>query len=167
VSLKRGQKLAVTATVSGHTDVSYTLKLQIYPPTREADVFGDSASGSFGGSDTNVALNVSGQTVGETGTVSDDYYQVSGTYCVSLGAQTTDTRFNPPQSTPDAVRRHRRGQPQPTATPAPPPDRRPAPQLAGARVRSGRGELGEAIVLALSLGGLLGFAAVRLGHLRP
>jgi hypothetical protein len=168
VSLKRGQKLDVTATVTGHADVSYTLKLQIYSPAREADVFDGSESGSFGVSDTNVALNASGQTVGETGTVSDDYYQVSGTYYVSLRAQTTDTRFNPPQfDTQLQFDVTGQVQPEPTATPTSTPGPEPAPQLPSASVRSGRGELGEAIVLALSLGGLLGFAAVRLGHLHP
>jgi hypothetical protein len=170
VALERGQKLDVTATVSGTADVGYSLKLQIYSPAREPDPFDGEASDSLSGSDQSVALNVSGQTVGETGTTSDQYYQVSGNYYVVLSAETSATRFNPPQfDTQLQVDVTGTVQPEPTATAAPQATPEPvqAPQLPSASVRSGHGELGEAIVLALSLGGLLGFAGVRLGHLRP
>jgi hypothetical protein len=56
-------------------------------------------------------------------------------------------------------------QPEPTATPAPTQTPEPA-QRQSAAVRSGHGELGQVIVLALSLGALVGFGAVRLGRLR-
>ena len=171
VALKRGQKLDVTATVNGTADVGYGIRLQIYSPAREPDPFNGEQSNTLSGSDQSVALNVSGQTVGETGTTSDQYYQVSGTYYVVLSAETSATRFNPPQfDTQLQFDVSGDVQPEPTATAQPQstPEPEPtAPVPAGASVRSGHGELGEAIVLALSLGGLLGFAGVRLGHLRP
>ena len=52
------------------------------------------------------------------------------------------------------------------ATPAPAQDEPAPPVPPTASVRGDHGELGEVIVLALSLGALLGFAAVRLGRLR-
>jgi hypothetical protein len=168
IELKRGQKLTATATVSGTTDTTYTVRLQIYSPAREGDAFDGEDSTSFTTTDDSVSLDVTGQTVGETGTTSDQYYQVSGTYYVGLSATSTDTRFNPPQfDTQLQFDVAGVAQPEPTATPAAPEDDEPAPQApVAADVRSGHGELGEVIVLALSLGALLGFAAVRLGRLR-
>jgi hypothetical protein len=168
IELKRGQKLTATATVSGTTDTTYNVRLQIYSPAREGDVFSGEESASFTPTDDSVSLEVTGQTVGESGTISDQYYQVSGTYYVGLSATSGDTRFNPPQFD-TQLQFDVTGvvQPEPTATPAAPaPDEAaPAPPVAS-DVRSGHGELGAVIVLALSLGALLGFAAVRLGRLR-
>jgi hypothetical protein len=168
IEVKRGQKLTATATVTGSTDTSYRIELQIYSPLREPDPLDGQASETFVSSDDSIALNVSGQTVGETGVSSDEYYQVSGTYYVSLAANSTDTRFNPPQfDTQLQFDVTGEVQPEPTAAPQPdrPDEQAPAPPVA-ADVHSGHGELGEVIVLALSLGALLGFAAVRLGRLR-
>jgi hypothetical protein len=157
--------------VSGHTETTYTIRLQLYSTLREPDPGDGEASDTFGSFDDNIAISASGQTVGETGVSSDEYYQVSGRYYVSLAAETSDRRFNPPQfDTQLQFDVTGQVQPEPTATPAPTAtaEPEPAPQTpASASVRSGHGELGEAIVLALSLGGLLGFAGVRLGHLRP
>jgi hypothetical protein len=168
IELKRGQKLTATATVSGTTDTSYTIRLQIYSPAREADPIAGQDSTSFSSFDDSVSLDVTGQTVGETGTSSADYYQVSGTYYLGLSATSSDTRFNPPQfDTQLQFDVTGVAQAEPTATPAAPEEDEPAPQSpVAADVRSGHGELGEVIVLALSLGALLGFAAVRLGRLR-
>jgi len=167
IELKRGQKLTATATVNGHTDTTYGIQLQIYSPAREADPFDGEASETLISSDDSIALSVSGQTVGETGTTSDDYYQVAGTYYVSLAANSSDTRFNPPQfDTQLQFEVTGVAQPEPTATPAPAQDEPAPPVTPTASVRGEHGELGMAIVLALSLGALLGFAAVRLGRLR-
>jgi hypothetical protein len=166
IELKRGQKLDATATVRGSTQTGYTVRLQIYSPAREPDPFSGEANDIISESDDNAALRVSGQTVGETGTTSDQYYQVSGTYYVALSATSSDTRFNPPQfDTELQFDVTGQVQPEPTATPAPEETPEPAPQPS-ADVRSGHGELGEVIVLALSLGALGGFGAVRLGRLR-
>jgi hypothetical protein len=168
IELKRGQKLAATATVSGTTDTTYAVRLQIFSPAREGDSLGGEDSTSFSSFDDSISLDVAGQTVGETGTSGDQYYQVSGTYYVGLSATSSDTRFNPPQfDTELQFDVTGQVQPEPTATPAPTETPAPAPpQQQSADVRSGHGELGEVIVLALSLGALLGFAAVRLGRLR-
>lgn len=168
VQVKRGQKLTATATVSGSTDTTYTVRLQIYSPAREGDTLGGEDSTSFTSFDDSVSLDVAGQTVGETGTSGAQYYQVSGTYYVSLAATSSDTRFTPPQfDTQLQFDVTGVAQPEPTATPAQPQEDEPAPAPpVAASVRSGHGELGEVIVLALSLGALLGFAAVRLGRLR-
>ena len=106
--------------------------------------------------------------MGETGTSGAQYYQLSGTYYVSLAATSSDTRFTPPQfDTQLQFDVTGVAQPEPTATPAQPQEDEPAPAPpVAASVRSGHGELGEVIVLALSLGALLGFAAVRRGRLR-
>jgi hypothetical protein len=168
IELKRGQKLTAIATVSGTTDTTYTVRLQIYSPARESDSFAGQDSTSFTATDDSVSLDATGQTVGETGTTSDQNYQVSGTYYVGLSATSSDTRFNPPQfDTQLQFDVTGVAQPETTATPAPSEEDEatPAPRVA-ADVRSGHGELGEVIVLALSLGALLGFAAVRLGRLR-
>jgi hypothetical protein len=168
VDLKRGQKLSATATVNGSTQTTYTVRLQIYSPAREPDPFDGEANDILTSTDDSIALNVSGQTVGETGTTSAQYYQVSGTYYVALSATSSDTRFNPPQfDTELQFDVTGQVQPEPTATPAPTETPAPAPpQQQSADVRSGHGELGEVIVLALSLGALVGFGAVRLGRLR-
>jgi hypothetical protein len=168
IEVKRGQKLAATATVSGSTDTTYTVRLQIYSPAREGDGLGGQDSTSFTSFDDSVSLDVAGQTVGETGTSGAEYYQVSGTYYVGLSATSSDTRFAPPQfDTQLQFDVTGVAQPEPTATPAAPDEDEPAPAPPiAASVRSGHGELGEVIVLALSLGALLGFAAVRLGRLR-
>jgi hypothetical protein len=168
IELKRGQKLTATATVSGSTDTIYTIRLQIYSPAREGDAFSGEDSSIFTASDDSVSLDVTGQTVGETGTTSDQYYQVSGSYYVGLSATSSDTRFNPPQfDTQLQLDVTGVAQPEPTASPAAPEQNEPAPaRPVAADVRSGHGELGAVIVLALSLGALLGFAAVRLGRLR-
>jgi hypothetical protein len=168
IEVKRGQKLAATATVSGSTETTYTVRLQIYSPAREGDGLGGQDSTSFTSFDDSVSLDVAGQTVGETGTSGAEYYQVSGTYYVGLSATSPDTRFTPPQfDTQLQFDVTGVAQPEPTATPAAPDQDEPAPAPpVAASVRSGHGELGEVIVLALSLGALLGFAAVRLGRLR-
>jgi hypothetical protein len=167
IELKRGQKLTATGTISGTTDTTYTVRLQIYSPAREADSFAGEDSTSFTTADDSVSLDVTGQTVGETGTSSDQYYQVSGTYYVGLSATSSDTRFNPPQfDTQLQFDVTGIAQPEPTATPAPAQDEPAPPVPPTASVRGDHGELGEVIVLALSLGALLGFAAVRLGRLR-
>ena len=168
IELARGQRLTATATVSGTSDTTYTVRLEIYSPAREGDTLDGEDSTSFTSSDDSVSLDVAGQTVGETGTSSDEYYQVSGTYYVGLSATSSDTRFNPPQfDTQLQFDVTGVAQPEPTATPAQPEEDEPVPDApVAADVRSGHGELGEVIVLALSLGALLGFAAVRLGRLR-
>jgi hypothetical protein len=128
VELKRGQKLTATATVSGSTDTSYAVRLQIYSPARQADPLNGEDSTSFSSFDDSVSLDVTGQTVGETGTSSDDYYQLSGNYYVGLSATSSDTRFNPPQfDTQLQFDVTGVAQPEPTATPAAPDEDEPAP----------------------------------------
>jgi len=168
IEVKRGQKLAATATVSGSTDTTYAVRLQIFSPARESDSLDGEDSTSFSSFDDSVSLDVTGQTVGETGTSSDEHYQVSGTYYVALSATSNDTRFNPPQfDTQLQFDVTGVAQPEATASPAAPEQDEPAPAPpVSADVRSGNGEVGMVIVLALSLGALLGFAAVRLGRLR-
>ena len=88
VQLKAGQKLTAGATVSGRTDGSYIMKLGLYSPLREKDVFDGEQNEPYGQTDRSASMRVEGQTVGEedgTGS-SDRIYTEPGTYYISLAA---------------------------------------------------------------------------------
>jgi hypothetical protein len=170
VSLKPGQRLTAGATVSGRTDTSYFITLQIYSPIREEDVFDGEQRDTFGQNDRSKSLRVEGQRVGEDdGGVADSVYADPGTYYVSLSAfdvgrnleaDQFDTEIDL-QVTGEVIE-----EPTPTAT-AEPADEVDAPDestagLDGGAGDGGGGELGMAIVFGLALGGLLGFGARRL-----
>ena len=171
VSLKPGQKLTAGLTVSGRTDASYFMKLALYSPLREKDVFDGEQTEPYGQTDRSASLRVEGKPVGE------DERRQSTTASTPSPAPTTS------RSAADDSGRQPRGGPVRHAA-RPPGDgrdhrradadqdaRRP-PQTAdpgrdrGARRRAadggGSGELGMAIVLGLALGGLVGFGVRRL-----
>ena len=88
VNLKPGQQLTAGATVSGRTEGSYFMKLNIYSPLRQKDAFKGSETEGFGAADKSVSLRVEGQRVGErnAGGSSDSVFAEPGTYYVSVAA---------------------------------------------------------------------------------
>ena len=88
VNLKPGQQLTAGVTVSGRTEGSYFMKLNIYSPLRQKDVFKGSQTEGFGATDKSTSLRVEGQRVGErnAGGNSDSVYAEPGTYYVSVAA---------------------------------------------------------------------------------
>ena len=64
VTLKPGQQLTAGATVSGRTESSYFMRMSIYSPLREKDVFKGTQTDSYASSDKSVSLRVEGQRVG-------------------------------------------------------------------------------------------------------
>jgi hypothetical protein len=169
VSLKPGQKLTAGLTVAGRTDTSYFMKLALYSPLREKDIFDGEQTESYGGSDRSASLRVEGQRVGEDdGGTSDRIYAEPGTYYVSVAADDAGNNLEAdqfdtsidlqvtgeiiPEATPTAT-------PEPAATAAP-------DDTAGLGSSGdgdgGSGELGIAIVFGLALGALVGFGVRRL-----
>lgn len=171
VSLKPGQKLTAGLTVSGRTDTSYFMKLGLYSPLREKDIFDGEQTESFGGSDRSASLRVEGQRVGEEdGGISDRVYSEPGTYYVSVAADDAGNNLEAdqfdclldlqvtgeviPEATPTAT-------PEAAAT-AEPDDTAGLGSGGGGDGDGDGGELGMAIVLGLALGGLVGFGVRRL-----
>jgi hypothetical protein len=165
VSLKPGQKLTAGATVSGRTEGSYFIKLAIYSPLREKDVFKGAQTEGFGASDKSASLRVEGQTVGEkNGGNSDSVYAEPGTFYVSLAADDFGRNTEAEQFD-SLVDLQVTGTPIPEATPtatAKPAQTVQAGGLDSGDDDGGSGELGMAIVLGLALGGLVGFGVRRL-----
>jgi hypothetical protein len=168
VSLKPGQKLTAGLTVSGRTDASYFMKLAIYSPLREKDIFDGEQTDAYGGSDRSASLRVEGQRVGEEdGGSSDRIYAEPGTYYVSVSADDQGNNLEADQfdtSIDLQVTGEIIPEPTPTATPeaaatAEPDD---TAGLGPSGDSGGSGELGMAIVLGLALGGLVGFGVRRL-----
>ena len=172
VSLKPGQKLTAGLTMSGRTDASYFVKLVIYSPLREKDVFDGEQTESYGGQDRSTSLRVEGQRVGEDdGGVNDRIYSEPGTYYVSVAADDQGTNVEAdqfdtlidlqvtgeiiPEATPTAT-------PEAAATAEPEDPDETAGLGSSAGGDGGGGELGMAIVLGLALGGLVGFGVRRL-----
>ncbi len=169
VNLKPGQQLTAGVTVSGRTEGSYFMKLNIYGPLRQKDAFKGSQTEGFGAADKSVSLRVEGQRVGErnAGGSSDSVFAEPGTYYVSvaaddfgrnLEADQFDTLLDLqvtgaviPQATPTA-----------TAKPAATVQSGQTAGLGGGGGSGGSGELGITIVLGLALGGLVGFGLRRL-----
>jgi hypothetical protein len=169
VSLKPGQKLSAGLTVSGRTDSSYFMKLALYNPLREKDVFDGEQTESYGPSDRSASLRVEGQGVGEAnGGTSERIYSEPGTYYISVGAD--DAGDNPEADQFDSLLDLQvSGEiiPEPTPTKTPEAAKTADPgQTAGLGGGDGggggSGELGMAIVLGLALGGLVGFGVRRL-----
>ena len=171
VTLKPGQKITAGLTVSGRTDASYFMKLVLYSPLREKDVFDGEQTESYGQTDRSASLRVEGQRVGEEdGGISDSVYSEPGTYYVSAAADDRGNNLEAEQF--DAlldlqVTGEIIPEPTPTATPEPaataePDDETAGLGSAGAADDGGSGELGIAIVLGLALGGLVGFGVRRL-----
>ena len=172
VSLKPGQKLTAGMTMTGRTDASYFIKLVIYSPLREKDVFDGEQTESFSGSERSASLRVEGQRVGEDdGGVNDRIYSEPGTYYVSVAADDQGTNVEAdqfdtlidlqvtgeiiPEATPTAT-------PEAAATAEPEDPDETAGLGSSAGGDGGGGELGMAIVLGLALGGLVGFGVRRL-----
>ena len=170
VSLKPGQTLNAGATVKGRTESSYSIRLQIFNPVREDDVYDGEQSSSYGQSDRSVSLRVEGQRVGEVDRgSSDDLYAEPGTYYVSLTADDRGSNLEAEQFD-SSIDLQVTGQVIPKATPTATaePAKTAAPAGATAGLGGGGGgdggggELGMAIVLGLALGGLVGFGLRRL-----
>lgn len=170
VTLKPGQKLTAGATVSGRTDGSYFIKLAIYSPLRQKDVFKGAQTEGFGAADKSVSLRVEGQTVGERANqgTSDSVYAEPGTFYVSLAADDFGRNLEADQFD-SLLDLQVSGTPIPQATPTATPKPAATVQSGGtAGLGSGdgdgggSGELGMAIVLGLALGGLVGFGVRRL-----
>jgi hypothetical protein len=170
VSLKPGQKLTAGLTVSGRTDASYFMKLGLYSPLREKDIFDGEQTESFGGSDRSASLRVEGQRVGEEdGGISDRVYSEPGAYYVSVAADDAGNNLEADQF--DCLLDLQvTGEIIPDATPTAPPEAAATAEpedTAGLGSSGGGGdgdggELGMAIVLGLALGGLVGFGVRRL-----
>ncbi|HYH90004.1 MAG TPA: hypothetical protein VEX67_12270 [Solirubrobacteraceae bacterium] len=172
VNLKPGQKLTAGMTMTGRTDASYFIKLVIYSPLREKDIFDGEQTESFSGSERSASLRVEGQRVGEDdGGVNDRIYSEPGTYYVSVAADDQGTNVEAdqfdtlidlqvsgeiiPEATPTAT-------PEAAATAEPEDPDETAGLGSSAGGDGGGGELGMAIVLGLALGGLVGFGVRRL-----
>jgi hypothetical protein len=169
VDLKPGQRLTAGLTVSGRTDTSYFMKLALYSPLREKDVFDGEQTEPYGQTDRSASLRVEGKRVGEEGGgVSDRIYADPGTYYISVaadhaGADPEADQFDSlldlqvtgeiiPEATPTAT-------PEPAATAE---SEETAGLGSGGGGGGGSAELGLAIVLGLALGGLVGFGVRRL-----
>ena len=169
VTLKPGQTLTAGATVTGRTNSSYSMTLQIYNPVREEAIGDGEQSAAYGPTDRSASLRVEGAGVGEpNGAVTSNVFAEPGTYYVSLAANDRGRNLEAEQfdSTIDLqVTGTVIPQATPTATAAPASTAAPADQaggLDGGGGTGGGGELGMAIVLGLSLGGLVGFGVRRL-----
>jgi hypothetical protein len=168
VSLKPGQKLTAGLTVNGKTDGSYFIKLGIYSPLREKDVFDGQQTESYGSNDRSASLRVEGQTVGEKDAGnSDSVYAEPGTFYVSVAADDFGRNEQADQFD-TLIDLQVSGTPIPEATPTATPKPAATVQsggtagLGGSDDDGGSGELGIAIVLGLALGGLVGFGVRRL-----
>jgi hypothetical protein len=168
VTLKPGQKLTAGLTVSGRTDTSYFMKLGIYSPLREADIFKGAQTAAYGSNDRSASLRVEGQRVGEKNSGSSDrVYAEPGTYYVSVAADDQGRNVEADQFD-SLIDLQVTGAVIPAATPTP--SAAPAATaepgttagLGGGSGDGGSGELGTAIVLGLALGGLVGFGVRRL-----
>jgi hypothetical protein len=168
VTLKPGQQLTAGATVSGRTESSYFMRMSIYSPLREKDVFKGTQTDSYASSDKSVSLRVEGQRVGEKGGGnSDTVYSEPGTFYVSVAADDQGRNLEADQFdtlidlqvTGNVI-----ATPTPTATakPAATVESGQTAGLGGGDGGGGSGELGMTIVLALTLGGLVGFGVRRL-----
>jgi hypothetical protein len=170
VVLKPGQKLTAGATITGRSDSSYLMRLQIYNPLRDEDAFDGEQSESFGQTDTSVSLRVEGQRVGEdNGGTSDSKYAEPGTYYISVQADDVGRNLQAEQFDVELdlqVTGEVIATPTPTPRPedAKPEDEPPVSSSSGGD--GGGGDVGMAIVLGLSLGGLVGFGVRRLNELR-
>jgi hypothetical protein len=168
VTLKPGQQLTAGATVSGRTASSYfIIRMSIYSPLREKDVFKGTQTDAYGSTDKSASLRVEGQRVGEKGGGnSDSVYSEPGTFYVSVAADDRGRNLEADQFdtlidlqvTGDVI-----------ATPTPTASAKPAATVASGQTAGlggggggGSGELGMTIVLALALGGLVGFGVRRL-----
>jgi len=168
VELKPGQKLTAGLTVKGRTDSSYFMKLALYSPLREKDVFDGEETEPYGQTDRSASMRVEGKPVGEENTgVQSDIYSEPGTYFISVAAD--DAGGNPVADQFDSildlqVTGEIIATPTPTATPkaAATVDSGSTAGLGGGDGDGGSGELGMAIVLGLALGGLVGFGVRRL-----
>ena len=168
VELKPGQKLTAGLTVKGRTDSSYFMKLALYSPLREKDVFDGEETEPYGQSDRSASMRVEGKPVGEENTgVQSDIYSEPGTYYISVAAD--DAGGNPVADQFDSildlqVTGEIIATPTPTKTPeaAATEDSGSTAGLGGGDGDGGSGELGMAIVLGLALGGLVGFGVRRL-----
>jgi hypothetical protein len=168
VTLKPGQQLTAGATVSGRTESSYFMRMSIYSPLREKDVFKGTQTDSYASSDKSVSLRVEGQRVGEQGGGnSDTVYSEPGTFYVSVAADDQGRNLEADQFD-TLIDLQVTGNVIPTPTPtatAKPAATVESGQTAGLGVGDGgggSGELGMTIVLALALGGLVGFGVRRL-----
>ena len=168
VALKPGQQLTAGATVSGRTNSSYFMRMSIYSPLREKDVFKGTQTDSYASSDKSVSLRVEGQRVGEKGGGnSDTVYSEPGTFYVSVAADDQGRNLEADQFD-TLIDLQVTGNVIPTSTPtatANPAATVGSGQTAGLGAGDGgggSGELGMTIVLALTLGGLVGFGVRRL-----
>ena len=168
VTLKPGQQLTAGATVSGRTESSYFMRMSIYSPLREKDVFKGTQTDSYASSDKSVSLRVEGQRVGEKGGGnSDTVYSEPGTFYVSVAADDQGRNLEADQFD-TLIDLQVTGNviptPTPTATakPAATVESGQTAGLGGGDGGGGSGELGMTIVLALTLGGLVGFGVRRL-----
>jgi hypothetical protein len=168
VSLKPGQKVTAGLTLKGRTDSSYFMKLALYNPLREKDVFDGEQTEPYGQTDRSASMRVEGKTVGEeNGGTSDRIYAEPGTYYISVAAD--DAGQNAEADQFDSVLDLQvSGTPIATPTPTKTPDAAATADpgqtagLGGGGDGGGSGELGIAIVLGLALGGLVGFGVRRL-----
>jgi hypothetical protein len=168
VTLKPGQQLTAGATVSGRTESSYFMRMSIYSPLREKDVFKGSQTDPYASTDKSVSLRVEGQRVGEEGGGnSDTVYAEPGTFYVSVAADDQGRNLEADQFD-TLIDLQVTGNVIPTATPtatAKPAATVESGQTAGLGAGGGgggSGELGMTIVLGLALGGLVGFGFRRL-----
>jgi len=169
VELKPGQKLNAGATVKGRTESSYFMRLEIYNPLREDDVFDGQQTAAYGQNDRSASLRVEGQRVGEDdGGTSDRLYAEPGTYYVSLAAGDQGNNLEAEQFD-TSIDLQVTGEIIPAATPTATAESaetaEPEEETAGLGSSGGNGgggELGLAIVLGLALGGLTGFGVRRL-----
>jgi hypothetical protein len=170
VSLRPGQKLTAGLTVNGRTDTSYFMKLALYSPLREKDVFDGEQTEPYSASDRSASLRVEGQRVGEEdGGSSDRIYAEPGTYYISVAADDQGRNLEADQfdSLLDLqVTGEIIPEPTPSATPEPAATAESGETAGlgggGAGGDGGSGELGMAILLGLALGGLVGFGVRRL-----
>ncbi len=167
VSLKPGQKLTAGLTVSGKTDGSYFVKLAIYSPLREKDLSDGEQTEAYGSNDRSASLRVEGQTVGEKDAGnSDSVYAEPGTFYVSVAADDFGSNEQADQFD-TLIDLQVSGNVIPTPTPTA--TAKPAATVESGQTAGlggggggGSGELGMTIVLALTLGGLVGFGVRRL-----
>ena len=155
VTLKPGQQLTAGATVSGRTESSYFMRMSIYSPLREKDVFKGTQTDSYASSDKSVSLRVEGQRVGEKGGGnSDTVYSEPGTFYVSVAADDQGRNLEADQFD-TLIDLQVTGNviptPTPTATakPAATVESGQTAGLGGGDGGGGSGELGMTIVLAL------------------
>lgn len=169
VSLKPGQKVTAGLTVKGRTDSSYFMKLALYNPLREKDVFDGEQTEPYGQTDRSASMRVEGKTVGEeNGGTTDRIYSEPGTYYISVAADDAGQNAEADQFD-TLLDLQVTGTPIPTPTPTKTPEAAATAESGetaglggGGDGGGGSGELGIAIVLGLALGGLVGFGVRRL-----